>query len=141
MHRKTILVRIRSSQTTSLRIPRQTKRPTLPTCRRRRARRRRSSTRVSIGRSMSKYRSHSTTYRHTSSRWADKFVLIKPRGGSRGDPKTPPPPPFWGTLKLHKEGKNLAGLRANTPRFSTLQLPGLPPFRNPVSAPVKDRHG
>ena len=27
--------------------------------------------------------------------------------------------PFWGTLKLNKEGKNVTCVRANTPRFST----------------------
>ena len=28
-------------------------------------------------------------------------------------------PPFWGTPKLHKEGKNGALVRAKTPHFST----------------------
>ena len=28
-------------------------------------------------------------------------------------------PPFWGTPKLHKEGKNGARMRAKTPHFST----------------------
>ena len=37
-------------------------------------------------------------------------------------------PPFWGTPKLHKEGKNATRVRAKTPHFSTLQLPGPPPF-------------
>ena len=42
------------------------------------------------------------------------------RGGSRGGGvlgvRTPP---FWGTPKLHKEGKNVARVRAKTPCFST----------------------
>ena len=37
-------------------------------------------------------------------------------GGSWG---SGPPPPFWGTPKLHKEGKNGARVRANGPHFST----------------------
>ena len=46
------------------------------------------------------------------------------RGGSRGGswgsgPPPPLPPPFWGTPKLHKEGKNGARMRAKTPHFST----------------------
>ena len=28
-------------------------------------------------------------------------------------------PPFWGTPKLHKGGKNVARVRAKRPRFST----------------------
>ena len=28
-------------------------------------------------------------------------------------------PPFWGTPKLHKEGKNVARVRAKMPHFST----------------------
>ena len=42
-------------------------------------------------------------------------------------------PPFWGTPKLHREGKNVTRMHANTPRFSYPEPP--PPFRNPVSAP------
>ena len=30
-----------------------------------------------------------------------------------------PPPPFWGTLKLHKEGKNVTRKHANATRFTT----------------------
>ena len=41
------------------------------------------------------------------------------RGGSRGGVLGVRTPPFWGTPKLHKEGKNVARMRARTPRFST----------------------
>ena len=30
-----------------------------------------------------------------------------------------PPPPFWGTPKLHKEGQNVVRMLEKTPRFST----------------------
>ena len=40
-----------------------------------------------------------------------------PRGG--GSWGSGPPPPFWGTPKLHKEGKNVPRVRAKTPHFST----------------------
>ena len=45
-----------------------------------------------------------------SSTSTQQFLLVISRGGSRAgvpggqDPHTPPPP-FWGTPKLHKEGK------------------------------------
>ena len=39
-----------------------------------------------------------------------------PGGGAGGQE---PPPPFWGTPKFHKEGKNVARVRAETRRFST----------------------
>ena len=48
-----------------------------------------------------------------------------------------PPPPFWGTPKLHKEGKNVARVPAKMPHFSTKQLPGPPTLQNPVSAPAE----
>ena len=38
-----------------------------------------------------------------------------PGGGGPGGQD----PPFWGTPKLHKEGKNGARVRAKTPHFST----------------------
>ena len=60
-----------------------------------------------------------------------KFVwLCVYRGGSR------PPPPFWGTPKLHKEGKNVAR------RILVLNsyLDPSPPFQNPVSAPGLGNH-
>ena len=38
-----------------------------------------------------------------------------PGGGDPGGQD----PPFWGTPKLHKEGKNVARVRAKTPHFST----------------------
>ena len=40
-----------------------------------------------------------------------------PGGGGPGGQD--PSPPFWGTPKLHKEGKNVARMRANGPHFST----------------------
>ena len=40
-------------------------------------------------------------------------------GGSGPGGQDTPPPPFWGTPKLHKEGKNVARMLAKTPRFST----------------------
>ena len=43
------------------------------------------------------------------------------------------PTPFWGTPKLHKEGKNVARVRAKTPRLTVTRTPH---FRNPISAPV-----
>ena len=66
------------------------------------------------------------------------FLTIEPMGLYSPTFKGPPPP-FWGTHKLHKEGKNVARICAKTPRFSTEQLPGPPPplFRNPVSAPAE----
>ena len=45
-----------------------------------------------------------------------------------------PPPPFWGTPKLHKEGKNVARKRRVLVLNSYLDPP--PPFQNPVSAPA-----
>ena len=61
------------------------------------------------------------------------------RGGFRGGGVLGALPslPFeiLGTPKLHKEGKNVARVCAETPRFSKYQLPGSPPFRNPVAAP------
>ena len=40
---------------------------------------------------------------------------------------------FFGTPKLNKAGKNVSGMHANDPRFSSEQLTGL----NPVAAPVE----
>ena len=47
------------------------------------------------------------------------YDLIQGRiqGGGPGGQDSPPP--FWGTPKLHKEGKNVARVRAKRPRFST----------------------
>ena len=45
---------------------------------------------------------------------------VDPGGGGGGvlGVRTPPPPTYWGTHKLHKEGKNVVRVCANTPRFS-----------------------
>ena len=44
------------------------------------------------------------------------------RGGSGGGGGVlgvrNPPPPLWGTTKLHKEGKNVACMRGKTAHFS-----------------------
>ena len=50
-----------------------------------------------------------------------EVYLLVFRGGSRGGGSwgSGPPPPFWGTPKLHKEEKNVARVCAKTPRFST----------------------
>ena len=55
-------------------------------------------------------------------------------GGSWG---SGPPPPFWWTPKLHKEGKNVARVRAKTPHFSTLQLPRPPPLSEILYPPLQ----
>ena len=50
------------------------------------------------------------------------FGRMNLRGGSKGGGRPwgqEPPPPFWGTPKLHKEGKNVVRMRAKTPHFST----------------------
>ena len=39
--------------------------------------------------------------------------------GGGGGPGGQEPPLFWGTPKLHKEGKNGAHVHVKTPRFST----------------------
>ena len=39
----------------------------------------------------------------------------------------PPPPPFWGTHKLQKEGGNVAHVLTNAPYFSSYLAPPLPP--------------
>ena len=60
----------------------------------------------------------------SSSAWL-KLVLPSPlsqgriQGGEGGSWGSGPPPPFRGTPKLHKGGKNVARMRANTPNFST----------------------
>ena len=41
------------------------------------------------------------------------------RGGSRVGGPGDQDPPFWGTPKLHKEGRNVVLVHANTSRFSS----------------------
>ena len=61
------------------------------------------------------------------------FGGADPGGGGWGPGGQDSPPPFWGTPKLHKEGKNVARMGANEPHFSSSADP--PPFQNPVSTP------
>ena len=44
-------------------------------------------------------------------------------------------PPFWGTPKLHKEGKKTLSMYERKSRALLLNSYPDPPFRNPVSAP------
>ena len=49
---------------------------------------------------------------------SSQVSLIYTGADQRGvlTPRTPPPPPFWGTTKLHKEGKkNVERVRTKTP--------------------------
>ena len=51
------------------------------------------------------------------------------------------PPPFWGTPKLHKEGKNVAACARMSRILVLNSYMGHPPFRNPVSTPVQSLYG
>ena len=48
-----------------------------------------------------------------------KCIAFRGRSRGGGGPGGPDPPPFWGTHKLHKEGKNVARVHGKTPHFST----------------------